>query len=55
VPTDHHKIRVLTGTKVDLQQLNGGIERLRKEAEKRDIETIRQQFKKIVPEYNPHP
>ncbi len=55
IPTCHNKIMVFNGRKVDLEQLNGEIETLRREAEKRDVETIRQQFKKIVPEYIPHP
>ena len=51
IPTCHNKIMIFNGRKVDLGQLNGGIKTLRKEAEKRDIENIRLQFKKIVPEY----
>ncbi|MBW2655995.1 MAG: hypothetical protein JRC91_14110 [Deltaproteobacteria bacterium] len=42
---------VLNGRRVDLKQLNGGIEILRREAKKRDIEKLRLLFKKIVPEY----
>ena len=51
IPTCHNKIMIFNGRKVDLKQLNGEVETLRKEAEKRDIENIRLQFKKIVPEY----
>ncbi|MBU8911495.1 MAG: polysaccharide biosynthesis protein, partial [Desulfobacterales bacterium] len=54
VPTNHNKIMVFNGRKVDLEQLNGGIEILRREAKKRDIETIKFLFKKIVPEYIPN-
>lgn len=54
VSTEHNKIMILNGRKVDLGQLNGGIEMLKKEAQKRDIETLSRLFKKIVPEYEPH-
>ena len=54
VPTNHNKIMVFNGRKVDLEQLNGGIETLRREAKKRDIEKLRLLFKKIVPEYIPN-
>ena len=55
IPTNHKKILVLNSTKVDLKILTGRLEKLRMEADNRNDEDIRKQFKKIVPEYNPYP
>ncbi|MCF6247902.1 MAG: polysaccharide biosynthesis protein [Desulfobacula sp.] len=55
VPTDHDKILVLNSHKVDLNTLNGRLDDLKTEAQKRNAQNIRTIFKTIVPEYVPYP
>ncbi len=51
VPTDHGKIRVLSGHAGDLGELEPRLDVLKKAARKRDADRIRQQLHRIVPEY----
>lgn len=55
VPTDHKKILVLNGAKIDMDILKKGLETLRLEIQERDIDHIKNLFKELVPEYNPYP
>jgi len=51
VPTDHKKIRVLSSHTGDLDELASRLAALKKAAEQRDADQIRQQLQRIVPEY----
>lgn len=51
VPTDHKKIRVLSSHTGDLGELESRLAALKKAAEDRDADRIRQQLHRIVPEY----
>jgi FlaA1/EpsC-like NDP-sugar epimerase len=51
VPTDHKKIRVLSSHTGDLKDLDSRLAALKKAAEDRDADRIRQQLQGIVPEY----
>ena len=51
VPTDHKKIRVLSSHTGDLGELESRLASLKKAAEDRDADQIRQQLQRIVPEY----
>ena len=51
VPTDHKKIRVLSSHTGDLGELESRLASLKKAAEDRDADRIRQQLHRIVPEY----
>jgi len=53
IPTTHHKIMVLSGRKCNIDEVNDGINVLRKLAKERDKQKIISQFKKMVPEFNP--
>ncbi|MDT8380558.1 MAG: nucleoside-diphosphate sugar epimerase/dehydratase [Desulfotignum sp.] len=51
IPTEHRKIRVLAGHTGDLNDLESRLAALKKAAEDRDPDQIRQQLHQIVPEY----
>ena len=51
VPTDHGKIRVLSSHTGDLRDLESRLAALKKAAENREANQIRQQLHRIVPEY----
>jgi FlaA1/EpsC-like NDP-sugar epimerase len=53
VPTGHKHILVLNGSRCDLKDLNGKIDRLAERARRQDDQGIRADFKTIVPEYQP--
>ena len=53
VPTSHEKIMVLKGMDCNLQILNGNIHNLIQIAKDQQIETIKENLKEIVPEYQP--
>lgn len=51
VPTDHEQIMILNCCQVDMNMLNGKLDRLKQAAVKRDPIVIKSSMKEIVPEY----
>nr|WP_320017542.1 nucleoside-diphosphate sugar epimerase/dehydratase [uncultured Desulfobacter sp.] len=54
IPTDHKKILVLNTRCMNMEALNGKLDRLKEMAEKRDGQGIRNLMMEMIPEYRPN-
>lgn len=54
IPTDHKKIMVLNTNCVNMEALNGKLDRLKEMAEARDGQGIRNLMMEMIPEYRPN-
>nr|WP_320017327.1 hypothetical protein [uncultured Desulfobacter sp.] len=54
IPTDHKKILVLNTRCMNMEALNGKLDRLKEMAEKRDGQEIRNLMMEMIPEYRPN-
>jgi len=55
VPTKHDKIMILDSSKVNIMELNNGLDQLKTAALDRNHDLIKKLFKQVVPEYQPNP